>query len=302
MFSTAFSVSDKLLKDIGTHVFARSGKQLRPVLVLLAARLCNRPTTATYRVATALELLHTASLLHDDVVDNTTERRNQPSTNAIFGNQTAVLAGDYLLSLSMEQIAATQNSDLLNALVTICKQISGGELLQLQHAYSVPTEAEYYEIIRRKTAALFACCAEGGAISVEATPHQRHLLHDFGENLGICFQIKDDIFDYSNNSDIGKPLMNDIREGKITLPLLHTLQQLCASERDALIAEVRYHPSESINARIRTLIVEHHGIDYATQAMERFAGMASVALNDFPKSTMQQALFTLLNYVKTRTL
>ena len=195
----------------------QKGKQVRPVFTLLCAKLCAEPNNKTISVAAAYELLHTASLIHDDVVDTTMERRGQPSANALFDNRTAVLVGDYLLSKSMQFIAETGMPELYNQLALLGNILTRGELLQLQHSYSIPTEDDYIEIIKKKTAVLFTISAESAAISVGASKEQREALHQFAEYLGICFQIKDDILSETGDELVlGKPVGHDSKSGKRT--------------------------------------------------------------------------------------
>ncbi len=264
IFETAFTASDPLLKSVMHHVKQRSGKQIRPILVILSAKLCGDVTPKTYQVAASFELLHTASLIHDDVVDNFYERRQQPSVNALFDNKTAVLVGDYLLTSSMDYMARTANFQLVNCLVQLGKEVTQGELLQLEKAYKKSTEEDYFEIIRKKTAMLFAVCTEGGAISANATIAQQQALHNFGEKLGICFQIKDDIFDYSPKAKIGKPTLNDIREGKITLPLIHALEQASEAERHK-VSEILSTNEFNVDnlSFIHQLVTNYQGHKYA---------------------------------------
>lgn len=301
LFATAFNVSDNLLDSVLTHLQQRKGKQIRPILVLLSAKLCGKINEKTYLVAAAFEMLHTASLIHDDVVDNTFERRRQPSVNALFNNKTAVLVGDYLLTTSMDFMARAENLELTNCLVELGREITMGELLQLQNAYKEADEKNYYTIIRKKTAILFALCMQGGAVSTGANADEKKMLREFGENLGICFQIKDDIFDYTPKADIGKPIFNDIREGKITLPLIHALTKASENERKTVSEIIKNGDFIDTNITfLHELVSRYQGIDYAEKKMEEFRTKACNCLNDFADNDVKKALLATLDYVLVR--
>ena len=301
LFATAFNVSDNLLGSVLTHLQQRKGKQIRPILVLLAAKLCGKINQNSHYVAAAFEMLHTASLIHDDVVDNTFERRRQPSVNALFNNKTAVLVGDYLLTTSMDFMARAQNLELTNCLVELGKEITMGELLQLQNAYKEADETNYYTIIRKKTAILFALCMQGGAISTDGTDEQKKALRAFGENLGICFQIKDDIFDYTPKANIGKPTFNDVREGKITLPLIHALTKASENERKTVSEIIKSGDFIDTNIMfLHELVSRYQGIEYAEKQMEEFRIKACNCLNDFTDDDVKKALLATLDYVLVR--
>ena len=298
---SAFSAEEQLLKKVLDHVRTQKGKQVRPVFTLLCAKLCAVPNNKTINVAAAYELLHTASLIHDDVVDNTMERRGQPSANALFDNRTAVLVGDYLLSKSMQFIAETGVLELYTQLALLGNVLTRGELLQLQHSYSIPTEEDYIEIIKKKTAVLFTISAESAAISVGATTEQREALRQFAEYLGICFQIKDDIFDYTPNAQIGKPTLNDIREGKFTLPLIHALESIHANEASLILDAVKKRQfTEDFFYNIGSLVARTGGIEYAEKQMEQYRQKAIEALSIFADSEIKQSLLDLLAFTIQR--
>ncbi len=276
---------------------------MRPIVVLLSARLCGGATHNTYEAAAAYEILHTGSLVHDDVVDNTMQRRGQESVNAIFNNQAAVLVGDYLLTKSMRFISNTRDLRLLDLLVRLGEEIARGELLQLQHAYSIPTEEEYYDIIRHKTASLFAVCAMSGAITASDDVEKHRKMEEFGELLGLCFQIKDDIFDYTPSAKIGKPTMNDIREGKVTLPLLHALEQATEAERSETMDLINSHDiTDEAAAKVLSLVERYDGIGYANQQMDRLTQRAKEVLNGFEDQVTKEQFIQLMEYVKDRKL
>ena len=220
LFDSSLSSSNALLDSVVSHIRQRNGKMMRPILVLLVARLYGAVCPSTLHAAVSLELLHTASLVHDDVVDESTERRGQLSVNAIFNNKVAVLTGDYLLATSLVHAELTNSHRIIQLVSTLGQDLADGELLQLSnvsnHSFS---EEVYFDVIRKKTAALFAACAEAAALSVQVGEEEVAFARLLGEYIGICFQIKDDIFDYFDSKEIGKPTGNDMLEGKLTLPV-----------------------------------------------------------------------------------
>lgn len=302
LFDDSFvSPQDQLLRQVMEHVHSQKGKQIRPVFTLLCAKLCGKINDNTLRIAAGYETLHTASLIHDDVVDNTLQRRNQPSVNALFDNKVSVLAGDYLLSKAIRFIADTNCPELFKILCSLSQTLAEGELLQLQHAFSIPSEDNYIDIIRRKTAILFTLSADSAALSVNASEPERQAINIFSDSLGICFQIKDDIFDYSLNAQIGKPTLNDIREGKITLPLLHALQQISDDEANEILETARRNEfTDDYFFRIGSLVAKYHGIEYAQQRIEYYLNKAHHALDIFPESETKSALLDLLTFTITR--
>lgn len=304
LFESAFSAEEMLVRSVLNHVKSQKGKQIRPVFFILCAKLCGKPNITSYRMATALELLHTASLIHDDVVDNTMMRRNQPSVNKLFDNKTAVLTGDYLLSKAIKFASDTDDIRQYKFLFTLGTTLSRGELLQLQYAYSIPSEEDYIDVIRKKTAILFDISAQSAAMSVDANDVQYNALHRFADILGICFQIKDDIFDYTPNAKIGKPTLNDIREGKITLPLLHAMEQLSHSDAISILEAVKNaHFTEDFFYNIGALVAQKGGIEYAAQCLDRYRQQAMEILlgGAFEDSPVRRAMAGLLEYVVSRT-
>ena len=301
-FKAVFQTENPLLYSIIQHILNGQGKRIRPILVLLSAKLCNQINQETIYAAIALELLHTASLIHDDVVDETYERRGNPSVNARWDNKVAVLAGDYMLSNSLFIGVKTQSLPILNLISSIGKELSDGELLQLSNTQkSILSEQDYFQIIRKKTALLFSVCTESGAISVNASEQQCSALRNFGEYLGICFQIQDDIFDYSENANIGKPVGNDIREGKITLPLILALKNAPENETSEIskIIDNKDFTTENIN-KIILFTRQNKGIELAQQYMETYKSKAIDELNDFKESAVKSALLCTLEYTTKR--
>ena len=291
-FAESLRSDNPLLASVNEYVRQGSGKQLRPILVLLCAKLCGPVGQAAIHSAVALELLHTASLIHDDVVDDTAERRGRKSVNAQWNNKIAILTGDYMLSDALHQATLTRNLRVLELIANIGMQLSDGELIQLANTeHSKVTEEDYYNVIRKKTALLFSTCTEIGALTTGADEGQLEHLSRFGEYLGICFQLKDDIFDYDENAHIGKPTCNDLRDGKVTLPLIYALRTASADGRDRVLHVIRqkdFSP-ENIHAIVR-FAREQGGIAYAEEQMARFRRMALDELVAFPAGAEKAAL------------
>ena len=239
-FVSSLYTDNPLLSSVNNYVLKGSGKKLRPVLVMLAAKICGTVNDASILSAISLELLHTASLIHDDVVDDTNERRGKESVNAKWTNKISILSGDYMLSTALYYATKTQIMGVLELISNIGRQLSDGELLQLSNSDQIKTtEENYLKIIRKKTALLFSTCTEIGALSVNATLTEREALRRYGEYLGICFQMKDDIFDYFENASIGKPTGNDIRDGKLTLPLIYALKNTSGQLKEQIVSWIK---------------------------------------------------------------
>ncbi|MBO7234247.1 MAG: polyprenyl synthetase family protein [Paludibacteraceae bacterium] len=302
-FSRMLETDNVYLKHVLEYVRTRRGKQLRPLLVLLAAKLCGKITETTIQLAVSVELLHTASLLHDDVVDSSLLRRGQASVNAEWNNKTAVLVGDYLLAKSLELGVGTSNPQALKEITKIGQRLASGELLQLYSEWkSNPEESVYFEIIKQKTAALFNSCMQIGAISVGANDEDCKTLGAFGEYLGICFQLKDDYFDFqAKDETIGKPVMSDVKEGKITLPLLVALRNAPMEESDYIKQQLQLKQIEDINA-IHEFVVKNNGLTYTVEKMNDYKVLASQIIEKFTPSTASNALSELLSYAIERTI
>ncbi len=303
LFAASFKTENPLLQQVYAHVLQTKGKQIRPILTLLASKLCGGVTHSTYFSAIGLELLHTASLIHDDVVDETPQRRGAPSVNNAFNNKIAVLSGDYLLSQVFSYAGKFDDKRLIDAFTSLGKTLAEGELLQLQN-YNRPqfNEDNYLEIITKKTAVLFSTCMFTGAVSsVLATDEQVEKLRLFGEYLGICFQIKDDIFDYTDSKEIGKPTANDIREKKITLPLIYAYNHATDEEK----AEVdRCLAQDQLDADAITYLVnlayKKGGIEYSEYRMEQYREKAIALLSNFNNKEIVDSLITTIDYVVKR--
>ena len=292
-----------ILESINAFIYQQSGKKLRPMLVILAAKLVAKEiSAATIQSAIAMELLHTASLVHDDVVDDTLERRGTQSVNARWGNKVAVLSGDYMLSTGLLQVSLTQNTDILKSVSFIGMQLSDGEILQLSATQQAKiSESQYYKIIQKKTAYLFSVCAEVGALSVSASPMEVEHLKKFGEYLGFCFQIKDDIFDYLQDVNIGKPTGNDIRDGKVTLPLIYALKNAPEDEREKMIAWIRMKDFTQENIDyLNQYAIDNGGLEYAELSMKDFKEKAIRELDDFEDNSWKQALIQCAEFAVSR--
>ena len=301
-FVEALHTENPLLLSVNDYILQKSGKQLRPMLVLLTAKLCGVVNESTIFGALSLELLHTASLIHDDVVDDTLERRGKPSVNARWTNKIAILSGDYILSKSLGCATKTDNLPILKSIANIGMQLSDGELLQLVNAqFSETAEANYFTIIRKKTALLFSTCTEVGGLSVHADEKALIHLRNFGEYLGICFQIRDDVFDYSENIQIGKPTGNDIRDGKVTLPLIYALLNTQGPERENVRSMVdnREFTPENIQL-ITSFAIDNGGVEYALDCMETYKNKAIEELNGFADSEVKRSLIKCAEYSASR--
>lgn len=269
LFNESLSHTEGLLSQVLEHIKHRGGKRMRPLLILLIAKNYGGVNDVTLRSAVGLELLHTASLVHDDVVDESKERRGQPSVNAVYNNKVAVLVGDYVLSTALLNISYTNNSDILRSIAELGRNLSNGEILQLSNIKNTEfSEDIYYDVIKMKTAALFEACCEVGTLSVNANERQIELAKEFGRNLGIIFQIRDDIFDYYDSKEIGKPTGNDMAEGKLTLPVLYALNSTHDSEMEEIARKVKRNDVTRYEiARLVDFTKNNGGIEYAEQKM-----------------------------------
>ncbi len=290
-----------LLDKIMHYIVHRKGKQMRPIFVLLSARMRGEITPKSYTAASLVELLHTATLVHDDVVDDAHQRRGVFSINALWKNKIAVLVGDYLLSRGLLVALDSGAYDILQIVSRAVRDMSEGELLQIEKARRLDiTEEVYFDIIRKKTASLIAASCAAGAASVTEDKEMIDRFYHFGETIGIAFQIKDDLFDYGD-ADVGKPRAIDIQEKKMTLPLIYTLQQVSTSRRKELIRTVEKYNTDK--TKVRDLIREVHssgGIRYAQQVMEEYVEKAIAMIEELPASTSRDSMIALVNYVISR--
>lgn len=290
-----------LLDKVTQYIVKRKGKQMRPMFVFLTAKMLGEINQITFDATTLVELLHTATLVHDDVVDDANERRGFFSVNALWKNKIAVLVGDYMLSRILLLSIEKDNLALLEVVARAVREMSEGELLQIEKARDLNIDEEtYFEVIRKKTASLISTCCEAGAISVQALEH-REKMRRFGELIGLAFQIKDDIFDYGSGEHIGKPTGIDIREQKMTLPLIYVMNHSTQEIRKELmyIMKNEYDVTAKIK-RVIHVVIEYGGIQYATTKMEEIANEALTLLSDFPDNEAKNALIGLVHYTMNR--
>ena len=303
LFNQSLSHSDGLLETALSHIRNRGGKRMRPILMLLMAKNYGGITEATQHAAVGLELLHTASLVHDDVVDESAERRGQESVNASYNNKVAVLVGDYILSTALLYVSLTHNEIIVQRLARLGQTLSNGEILQLTNtSQDGLLEDVYYQVIERKTAALFEACAAIGAISAGHNPDDVDAAVKFGQNIGIIFQIRDDIFDYYDSKEIGKPTGNDMAEGKLTLPVIYAIN---STQNEEMIVLARKVKARSITpdeiARLVEFTKLNGGIEYAERRMMDFHQEALAFIEKEVKSPeIAKALQAYLDFVIQR--
>ena len=304
-FNNSLEHEEGLLSQVLSHIRNRGGKRMRPMLILLIAKNYGQVSEVTQHAAVGLELLHTASLVHDDVVDESGERRGQASVNASYNNKVAVLVGDYILSTALLYVSYTHSEMIVRQLAQLGCVLSDGEILQLTNIQNEEiSEQVYFEVIQRKTAALFESCAKIGAQSAQANPEQVEAARLFGQYLGIIFQIRDDIFDYFDSQEIGKPTGNDMREGKLTLPVIYALN----TTHDAQMMEyAKKVKSGTVTAdEIDQLVAfakEHGGIEYAEKRMNDYHAKAQTFIDtEVTDATIRSALQAYLDYVIKRSL
>ncbi len=284
------------------YVLESDGKKIRPILLLLSAKTCGKINPETLEYALILELVHNATLIHDDVVDDTKERRGRLSFNAKFDNKSAVLVGDYVLSIAIARAVMTGNMRILNIISNLALNLVEGELSQMAIRDDVVIdETNYFDVIRKKTATLLSSCAEMGALSAGVNEDLIEKFRLFGEYVGICFQIKDDIFDYYEQGEIGKPTGNDIREGKVTLPLIYALNNTPKDKNEPmlqLINRADFTP-ENVTSLI-SFAKENGGIDYAYQKMEEYKRKSIDILAEIPDTEAKKNLLTLVEFIVER--
>ncbi|MDD4922215.1 MAG: polyprenyl synthetase family protein [Bacteroidales bacterium] len=301
-FEAAIKTDNTLLNNILKYVRTTKGKELRPVLVLLTASLFGKIDADSIQSAVSLELLHTASLMHDDVVDQTYQRRSMFSVNALWNNKIAILVGDFYLSKSAHISAQVTNRRITPLLAQLGCDLADGELLQLSNERKLQIdEPTYLEVIRKKTAMTFAFCTQAGAISANATPPEEEQLRLFGEYLGMIFQMKDDIFDYFDSGDIGKPTGNDLKEGKMTLPLIYALQNSDPKETRPILNMIRNkdYATDQLK-KMSQFVLNRGGIQYTEKRMQDFKGLAIATLSGFQESPARKALLDCLDFAMMR--
>jgi octaprenyl-diphosphate synthase len=301
-FNRTMKSNIPLLKIILNYILRRKGKQMRPLLVFLTARLNGNISESAYVAATLIELLHTASLVHDDVVDDAHERRGSLSINALWNSKIAVLVGDYMLSMGLLISVEKARYDMLEIVSEAVKAMTEGELLQIQKARKLNIkEEDYYKIIISKTAALIAACTASGARSVTDDPDTIQVMKEFGENIGIAFQIRDDILDYEVNGLTGKTVGNDIKERKITLPLIHALETASLLQKSQILSIVRSRKKtkKEIN-RVIEFVISSGGIEYAELKMNQFRDKALAILDSYPESEVKDSLKRFVHFTTAR--
>jgi octaprenyl-diphosphate synthase len=291
-----------LLNIITNYIIKRKGKQMRPIFVFLTAKLVGDVNKSSFSAAALIELMHTATLIHDDVVDDSYQRRGLFSINALWKNKIAVLVGDYLLSRGLLLAIDNKEYKLLEIVSEAVSEMSEGELLQIEKARKLDiTEEVYFDIIQKKTAALIAACSVSGAYTGGATEEQLEMMKLFGSYTGISFQIKDDIFDYSQSGLIGKPTGNDIKEKKMTLPLIYVLNNCSPGDKKHIIRIIKNKSKDANKVKeVVDFVIKNHGIEYAEETMNNYKTKALDILNQFPKNESHDSLKLFVEYTTTR--
>ena len=296
------STDNVLLKSIIDYYLQTKGKQIRPMLVILSSRLFGEVNENTLSAAVAVELLHNASLIHDDVVDSSPLRRGRKTVNNLWDNRVAVLVGDYFVSTALQSAIKSNNLDTISLIAALGKELATGEISQIETADDhILDEKRYFNVIKQKTASLFSSCMLMGGYSNGANQEQLKAVETFGEKLGLCFQIKDDIFDYFSDDIVGKPTGSDLKEGKVSLPLLYAIY----SNNDSRNANMRELLSkQALSDDEIAILVEYakemKGIEYAEEVMQKLRNEAAEALSIFPDSNIKETLLKILDYIITR--
>jgi octaprenyl-diphosphate synthase len=301
-FRNSMKSNVSLLDIITRYILKRKGKQMRPMLVFLSAKLVGEVNDSTYNAASLIELMHTATLIHDDVVDDSNKRRGFFSINALWKNKAAVLIGDYLLSRGLLLAVEKKEFELLQIVSEAVRDMSEGELLQIEKSRKLDISEEvYFSIIRKKTAALIASCAATGSRSAGASDDIVNQLKSFGENLGIAFQMKDDLFDYNLNGEAGKPIGNDIKEKKMTLPLIYALRNSGSSDKSTILKIIRSKNKKPSKIKeVQRFVREKGGIDYTKETMNIYKEKALAILSSFADNEAKKSLTDLVNYTIER--
>ena len=301
-FKESLKTNVSLLDKIMHYIIKRKGKQMRPMFVFLSSKLFNNVNESTYTAASLIELLHTATLVHDDIIDESNFRRGFFSINSLWKNKISVLVGDFLLSRGLLLAVEKEEFKILKIVSKAVKEMSEGELLQIEKTRKLDiTEEIYYEIIKKKTATLISACCESGAQASNASQEDVKKMSDFGEKAGIAFQIKDDLFDYTQNPLIGKPTGIDIREKKMTLPLIYTLNKVDNKTKKYIINTIKNDSKNSKKVEeIIKLVKSNNGLDYAEKKMNLYYHQALNILEEFPNNEAKNSLIKLLEYVIKR--
>lgn len=302
LFDASLTSTNPLIQEVLNYVKLSSGKMMRPILVLLISKLYGKVNEATMHAALSLELLHTASLIHDDVVDESRERRGKPSVNEVYNNKASVLVGDFLLGLSLHHAAASQHLELVDIVAQLGKDLSEGEIIQLENTRNDRfSEQTYYDVIRKKTAALFRASAMAGAIGADAGAEHIKKAAEFGELLGISFQIRDDIFDYFNGEKIGKPTGNDMAEGKLTLPALYVLNHFEDETYKEIALKIKRRTATQQDIdRFVEYVKANRGIEYAEDEMRAYRDKALTLFTCYQDSPVYRSLVRYIDFVIER--
>ena len=288
----------KIINTIIGYISKKKGKRLRPQLCLLSARLCGEPTENTFKAAALIEMIHVATLIHDDVVDDAELRRGWPSINRIWKNKLSILVGDFMFSKALSNMIHLKNFDALNILSSTAERLSRGEILQIEKAIKKNmTEEVYYKMVSDKTASLFSAACELGGLTVVEDEDKGHALANFGEKFGLVFQIKDDLLDITGNIEgLGKPAGFDLKKNILTLPLIYLFENLDHSETKAVRRQLKNHVKKSELRKIRKLIENHGGIQFAESQIERLSNEAQTELEIFPDSIYKDSLLAALKF------
>ena len=301
-FEETLQSDNPLLQQAIDHLLQKKGKLVRPTLVFLSAKLFGSVNQRVYDVALALELLHTASLVHDDVVDESDRRRGQASVNALMTNQIAVLVGDFLLSRALHHAALTCDTKVVDVVANLGQTLADGELLQLANLDEEKLdEASYYMVIRKKTSSLFAVAAQLGVLASGGSEEEAERMRRFGHLVGTCFQLRDDIFDYDTKTDVGKPAGNDMKEGKLTLPVIHVINK--TKDEEMLSKALKVRRGEATQEEIDDLVaftIENGGIEYAYWAMNEFRMMADGLIDESRDPAIVESLHSLVSFMAER--
>jgi octaprenyl-diphosphate synthase len=301
-FEETLQSDNPLLQQAIDHLLQKKGKLVRPTLVFLSAKLFGSVNQRVYDVALALELLHTASLVHDDVVDESDRRRGQASVNALMTNQIAVLVGDFLLSRALHHAALTGDTKVVDVVANLGQTLADGELLQLANLDEEKLdEASYYMVIRKKTSSLFAVAAQLGVLASGGSEEEAERMRRFGHLVGTCFQLRDDIFDYDTKTDVGKPAGNDMKEGKLTLPVIHVINK--TKDEEMLSKALKVRRGEATQEEIDDLVaftIDNEGIEYAYWAMNEFRMMADGLIDESRDPAIVESLHSLVSFMAER--
>ena len=301
-YKETLTSSVKLINTVIQYISKRKGKQIRPILTLLGSRLCGEPNKNTYRSAAMVEILHVATLIHDDVVDDAHLRRGIPSINRIWKNKISILVGDYMFSKALSNMISIKNFDALNSLSVTAERLSRGEILQIERAIKKEMSEEvYFRMVSDKTASLFSTACELGAITTSEDSAKRSAMKNFGEKLGIAFQIKDDLFDILGNiENLGKPTGFDVKKNLLTLPLIHLFSNMNIKEKNNYKRKLKKYSRKNDYKSIRNMIQSNGGIQYSEDCIRRISNEAKRELEIFPDSNYKQALISVLDFNMVR--